>query len=194
MPDKEKLVILPYSKDREITAEYFARRRLIFEYPRPGYGSYDESHLPSIASGYLGELAFLEFVTDKFKDEFKDTDSYWEAVKEKYEFTFHLLIGDYDKGFEFLFGDISIDVKTYGTQKVSVERIFSKPLHLFIDATQSKNANIYVQSFLLDDGSVCLAGYHLGLPPIATWMPKRAHCAAVPDLNAMSDLFAELHS
>ncbi len=56
------IVIIPFSKERDISAKYFAEKRILFEYPRQGYGPYDNSHIENIKNGILGELAFFEYV------------------------------------------------------------------------------------------------------------------------------------
>jgi len=190
----EDLVIIKYDKNREITADYFARHRLIFEYPRGGYGKYNEGHLVNIRNGLLGEFAFLEFICDIIKEKYKDANIKWKVVKEDLGFCYTVIIRMYDEGYEFKFKNVKVDVKTYGTKQVSIEQIFfglekkGEPLNLFIDKEQYIKAEIYVQAFILGNNDIALAGYNIGLPPLANWMPKPAYCKPIPELLNMMGL------
>jgi len=64
------LVILEVSKEMQIAAEYFAKKRMLYEYPRVGYGEYNETHLTNIVSGYIGEFCFLEYVHNYLEEKF----------------------------------------------------------------------------------------------------------------------------
>jgi len=86
MVNESDLIIYTYNELRDKAAQYISEKRLIFEYPRSGYGEYNASHIMNIKNGYLGEFAFLEFVISNFKDEFGKDRTYWELVKKKYKF------------------------------------------------------------------------------------------------------------
>lgn len=181
-----------------MTAEYIANYRLLFEYPRSGYGAYDETHVKNIKNGLLGELGFLEYICEIIKTAYPDPSTRWDIVKNELGFCYLPVIGLYDEGYEFKFKDIVIDVKTYGTRSVTVDQIFNgiklngNPLNLFIDRTQKPGANIYVQAFILINGDIALAGYHIGLPPLKTWMPNPAYCKPVDELVNMNRLIDDI--
>jgi len=186
MIKESDLIIYPYDDLRYKAAEYIADKRLIFEYPRGGYGKYDKSHIPNIINGYLGEFAFLEFIINKFKIEFADVLNYWDEVKKKYKFSYKIIIGEYDTGFDFSLKGKIIDIKNYGTKKVAIDNILK--LNLLIDKNQSAKADIYIQTFLLNDEGVCLAGYYVGIPPINNNFPKPAHACLIANLQPMNNL------
>lgn len=94
--------------------------------------------------------------------------------------------------------DKTIDIKTYENNKVSINQIFKglklngRPLNLFVDKNQVSNADYYVQVFLLsDEKNACLAGYSVGLPQLADWMPNPAYTKTVPDLEPMIKILDE---
>ena len=125
MIQESDLIVYPHEELRDKAALYISKQRLVFEYPRDGYGVYNEGHILNIKNGYLGEFAFLEFVISKFKSEFGNDKDFWDKVKKKYKFSYNPVVGNYDKGFEFLINEKSIDIKMYGTKKVSREQIFN---------------------------------------------------------------------
>ena len=53
MLTKNDLIIYPYDSLKTKAAEYLAKNRLFFEYPRNGYGKYDTNHILNILNGYL---------------------------------------------------------------------------------------------------------------------------------------------
>jgi hypothetical protein len=191
MVTEKDLIIYPYNDIRTKVAEYLANNRLFFEYPRNGYGAYDNNHIINILNGYLGEFVFLEFMLDKFKLEFKDDVKYWESVKDKYKFYYKIVIGDYDAGFEFSIKNKTIDIKNYGTKKVSINDILR--LNLLIDKNQSAKADIYIQSFILNNDSICLAGYNIGLPQRSSdKFPQPAYYCPTRELRPMNGLFNDI--
>ena len=191
MINQNDLIIFPCNDLRTKTSEYLANSRLFFEYPRNGYGIYNNNHIINILNGYLGEFAFLEFILDKFKLEFKDDTKYWENVKDKYKFYYKIVIGDYDAGFEFKVKNKTIDIKNYGTKKVAINDILR--LNLLVDKTQSAKADIYIQSFILNDDSICLAGYNIGLPQkLSDKFPNPAYYCPIKELQPMNNLFNDI--
>jgi hypothetical protein len=194
------LIIIPITEQMNNLAEFIATKRQLFEYPRKGYGDYDSRGNSKIKAGMLGELAFLEFMHSELQKKYGSLPAKerWEILHKKVEFSYQLVIGKFDKGYEFSIGKKTIDIKTYQNKTVSVEQIFKglnlqgTPLHLFIDQSQKSIAEIYIQTFILHDNKVCLAGYYQGLPPLQTWMPNRAYSKPIPELNPMASLLIDL--
>ncbi len=197
MPVTEKdLVFIPITTEMEAFATYTANKRQLYEYPREGYGDYNKRGISKIKTGILGELAFLEYIHSYL---LKSTQSLsvaerWKVLHKKAKFSYHPSIGSFDGGFEFKIGDTTIDIKTYETNQVSVAQIFKglkeqgRPLSLLIDQSQNATASIYIQVFILKDKRMCLAGFHKGLPKLATWMPKPAYTCPVTELITMNKL------
>ena len=116
----------------------------------------------------------------------------------KVRFSYSIVIGKFDDGFEFKVQDKTIDIKTYKNNKVFTDQIFKglklngKPLNLFIDKDQASSAYYYVQAFLLnDEKNLCLAGYSVGLPQLASWTLNPAYTKAIPDLEPMAKILDE---
>jgi len=188
---KKDLIILPITDEMNNLAEYMSEKRKLFEYPRKGYGDYDSRGINKIKTGILGELCFLEFIFSNLEKKYGHLPAKerWEILHKTVKFSYNLIIGKFDDGFEFKMGTKVIDIKTYENNIVTVEQIFNglndsgRPLNLFIDESQNAKADYYVQVFLLPEDKICLAGYYKGLPPLATWMPNPAYTCPVPDLK-----------
>lgn len=197
MPVTEKnLVFIPISTEMEIYADYVATKRQLYEYPRAGYGDYNRRSTSKIKNGVLGELAFLEYIHSHLLKETKTlkAEERWKVLHSKAQFSYQPVIGNFDGGYEFKIGTKTLDIKTYETNQVTVSQIFKglkeqgRPLSLFIDKSQHTTASIYVQVFRMKNKNMCLAGFHVGLPPLATWMPKPAYTCAVNKLQPIQEL------
>lgn len=198
MVNLEDLVKIRVNQEMLCAAKYFAQKRILYEYPRKGYGEYNESHLINIRNGYLGEFAFFEYVHDYLVNKYKDLEPLSRYKKIKDFLVYKMIIGKVQPDWDFLIKDISIEVKTYGTRILeNLEEVFN--YNLFIDIEQAEKSfipDIYVQCFLLKEKenlSCVLAGFHKGLPDnICKDIPKPAYCISVKDLTQMSDLFVLL--
>jgi hypothetical protein len=201
---KDNIVVIKKTPEMDITADYLARKRLLFEFPRKGYGKYDKSHVSKIKVGILGELGLLEYILDYLQREYSKIPSIerWNILHNKVGFSYLIIIGKFDGGHEFKIGkkaNLLIDVKTYHDRKVGISQIFNglkddaldpRPLHLFIDEKQNANADIYVQAFISQEDDIILAGFNRGLPELATWMPNPAYTKAIPELESMNELLS----
>lgn len=194
MPLKESdIVEIDITNQMRIAAEYFANKRILFEYPRKGYGSYNQRHINYIITSYLGEFALLEYLHSHLLKKYdkENPEQRWRILHKEIGFSYMIVVGRFDVGFEFQLGknkQLTIDVKTYHRYKVTKDKIIRIPLNLFVDADQHSHADIYVQAFLSENNEVLLAGYNEGLPPYADWMPNPAHARPVPDLQPMVSL------
>lgn len=193
---EKDLVIIDISDEMKCTSQYLAKKRIFFEYPRDGYGPYNESHVAKIEAGILGELAVFEHFMTILNDNYKHLkpSERWTLLQDKIRFSFKEVIGKVDDGNDFLIRDHKIDVKTYENNKVTIDQIFKglrlqgKPLNLLIDCNQNSKADIYVQCFILEDDRIAISGYIDSLPPIQTWMPNAAHALPVPHLKSIHQL------
>ena len=197
MPVTEKnLVFIPISTEMEVYADYVATERQLYEYPRAGYGDYNCRSTSKIKNGILRELAFLEYIHSYLLKKTKTlkVDERWSVLRSKAQFSYQPVIGNFDGGYEFKIGTKTLDIKTCETNQVSVSQIFKGlkeqgiPLSLFVDKSQHATISIYVQVFRMKDENMCLAGFHEGLPPLATWMPKPAYTCAVNKLQPIQEL------
>jgi hypothetical protein len=188
---KQDLVVIEKTKEMDDVATYIANKRKLFEFPRAGYGDYDSRGVNKIKVGILGELAFLEFILSHIKSKYGDLDAKNRnnTLHNVVKFSYEIVIGKYDGGFDFKLSGKSIDVKTYENNIVTSEQIWNglklngSPLSLFVDRNQYVQADLYVQAFIMPDDKICLAGYHEGLPPLATWMPNPAYTCSIRNLS-----------
>jgi len=162
-----------------VTATFLAKQRLLYEFPRKGYGKYQNvSHIENLRNGYLGELAFLELMTDKIKQKYsedlnilknnfsnKEAKQLYDKIKNE-NFSWEAVIGRTDSGYDFRKDDYLIDIKTYGTDYIIKKDdnyvLFSNEskniydLNLLVDERQGKkwennNNIIFVQTFIEKD-------------------------------------------
>lgn len=185
------MIEVPVTEHILASAEYFAHHRLLYEFPRCGYGSYDESHLPNLINGYLGEFAFMEYIHSVLDALTQRIPPAQRHILLRDVFEYRLVIGSPYSAYDFRLLGRSVEVKTYGTRYV---RSYRECLsyRLLVDCEQGTNADIYVQCFVVGDScprSVILAGVHFGLPNrIDRALPKPAHYCPVKELRDMSVL------
>lgn len=187
------LSIIDVSNDMLQTATFLAKQRIIFEYPRAGYGTYSqENHLINLQYGYIGELSFLKFITEHLNNKYSslNPNERFQNLKNK-KFSYNLIIGQTDDGFDFQVKNNEIDIKTYGTKLLSsINDIFR--YNLLIDKRQAKNhqADIYIQVFIIGNNKpekCVLAGFYEGLPSLNSRFPQPAHAIPVPQLFTMDE-------
>lgn len=187
----DDFVQIPVTDEMLRTAEYLSNWRLLFEYPRRGYGVYGPEHLPNLVNGYLGEFAFFQFLHNHLQEKVQELSAKerYETVKGRLEYK--LVIGTTQSDYDFRVGAKTVEVKTYGTRVLhSVDECLK--YNLFVDLDQSSNADIYVQTFIVDEGKgkiVILAGFHEGKPQnINRNIPNPAHSCPVPQLQPIVKL------
>ncbi len=197
---KKDIVLIKITDEMDKMASYVANRRQLFEYPRSGYGDYQTRGVANIKAGILGELALLEYIYDYLNNKYQNIDIFERYEKLKnLKFAYQMIIGQADGGFEFMLGKNSVDVKTYATNKVSIEQIFhglrqnGSPLNMLIDKTQNSTADIYVQTFITDTNHICLAGFCRGVPPINYSFPNPAHACVVTSLIPIDKIVDSLN-
>jgi hypothetical protein len=172
----KKFLVLPITEEMLITANFLANQRLIYEFPREGYGKYqNNSHLENIRNGYLGELGFLKLMTDKIREKnISDIEKLNKSYDKKLakiifkkikneQFAYEAVIGQTDRGYDFKKNNYLIDIKTYGTVYLKKEfdsyKTFNdkkrpiNKLNLLIEKEQgqkwtNKNNIIFIQAFI----------------------------------------------
>ena len=175
-------------------ASFLAKQRMVFEYPRKGYGAYNaKNHLINLQYGYIGELSFLKFITKYFSKKYASLspDDRFEKLKDE-NFSYNFIIGQTDSGFDFQVKNKEIDVKTYGTKLFSsINNVFKYNLLIDIRQAQTHKADIYIQTFIIGNGKpeqCVLAGFCEGLPPVNYHFPQPAHALSVSKLYTMDEL------
>ena len=178
----------------EITNEIFtishwmAERRILYEYPHYGsgtFGEYDESHIPNIRKGIIGELITFDYLHTKLAEEFGTLpwENRWEVVKDRLCLQNH--VGCFDEGSDLTIREKTIDVKTYHEQEVTKEAMMRLNLFVNVKEVQGKEpADYYIQAFFTPHNTIVLAGCHQGLPQqIRRNIPEPAHACPVPNLK-----------
>ncbi len=176
-------------------ANFFAKYRSLFEYPRTRYGSYNDfEHVKNIVNGYLGEFAFLEYIYNYLQLQYGELNQELRySLLESKNFKYNLIVGKTDPGYDFIKDNLTIDVKNYGTQIINIQNVLK--MNLLIDERQVVNkqgASFYIQTFVLDTNEIALAGFFKGLPPLNYNFPQPAYASKVVDLEPMSQIFNAL--
>jgi hypothetical protein len=213
----DKFLIIPITSEMIITANFLAQQRLLYEFPRTGYGQYqNNSHLENIRNGYLGELGFLKLMTDRIRIKYnndivklnKNYDKYlskkiFNNIKNE-QFAYEAIIGQTDNGYDFKKNDYLIDIKTYGTRYLEKNNntynlIGSNKnineLNLYIDKRQGekwKNNKkiIFIQAFIENNlKNIIYSGFHIGLPNLDETAKNPAYACLVKYLKPMNNLF-----
>lgn len=185
--------------EREITNEittislWMAERRLLYEYPDhapEAFGTYDETHIPMIQKGIIGELTTFDYFHSKLNEEFAldPPETRWEAVKDRLCLQNH--VGCFDKGSDLTIGEKQVDVKTYFERDLTIPQMLNYNLFVSRNEVQCKNAaDYYIQAFFTPDDTIVLAGCHDGLPQNIRYnIPTPAYYCPVPELMPVAAL------
>ena len=172
---------------------WMAKRRILYEYPGyapAAFGEYDESHIPNIQKGIIGELITFDYLHTKLDEKFGRLHpaKRWRAVKDRLCLQNH--IGCFDTGSDLTIREKTVDVKTYHERLLAKERMMNYNLFVSTKEVQGKDpADFYIQAFFTPDKKIVLAGCHPGLPQhIRDDLPTPAHACRIPDLMPIAIL------
>ena len=78
----------PITTDITTISLWMAKRRLLYEYPGhapEAFGEYDESHIPNIQKGIIGELITFDYLHTKLDEMFGRLPpaQRWDAVEDR---------------------------------------------------------------------------------------------------------------
>ena len=192
MPQPREYIVMPVSDEMATIARWFAQRRILYEYPEHDqrvFGDYGEGQVGVIAQGLIAELAVFDYLHDGLVDVFGHLGPRPRNRAVRGRLYTNIIVGRYDPGHDVRVVNRSLDVKSYGTERVSLERIGQ--LNLLINAAQMEGreaSDYYVQAFFTLDNQIVLAGYHEGLPPYNPDFRSPAYACRVPNLRPMAEL------
>ena len=192
MASLAEFIQMPVSDELETTAQWFAERRILYQYPghdRQVFGGYGPEHIQTIKRGILGELAVFQYLHGALLERHGSLQPDVRYRRVENRLCLHTTLGCSDEGYDLTIAGQSVDVKTYGTSLVDLHRIAS--LNLLVNEREvagRQPANLYVQVFFTTDGQVVLAGYNEGLPPLNRNFPSPAYARSVSDLLPMINL------
>ena len=133
---------------------------------------------------------FHSALTQHFGD--LDPIDRWEAVKGK--LCLQLLVGRFDKGYDLILHEQTLDVKTYNKKILTRKQVMR--YNLFVNVNEVRHraaAHLYIQTFLIADNKIILAGYHQGLPSETRRdIRSPAYACPVQKLLPISDLTNQL--
>ena len=193
MVTQADFIELPITDDISRISQWLAERRLIYEYPRhaPGaFGRYDESHIPIIRKGIIGELATFDYFHNILVNQYGNLppDQRWAQVRDRLCLQNH--VGCFDKGSDITIGDRAIDVKVYADRELATGQMLNYNLFVNVHEVQGKTpADFYIQAFFTPTNTIVLAGYHAGLPPdVRSDIPTPAYACPVRQLSPVLEL------
>lgn len=192
MPAESEFVHIELSNDLEISSQWFAERRILYEYPlhdRQVFGKYGSAHIATIQRGIIGEFAVFSYLHEALLEQHGTEDVRTRHRSVSGKLALNITLGGFDSGYDLVVMENTVDVKTYGTRVV--ERSQLPNFNLLVNQQEVANreaADLYVQVFITTDRHVVLAGYNEGLPPLNTNFPSPAYARRVPDLLPMSNL------
>ena len=193
----DDFIELQITDDISTISLWMAKRRILYEYPHHGgeaFGEYDESHIPNIQKGIIGELITFDYLHTKLDEKFGRLPwtNRWEAVKDRLCLQNH--IGCFDEGSDLTIGEKTIDVKTYHDRILTKNQMIGYNLFVNVKEVQGKDpADYYIQAFFTPDNTIVLAGCHQGLPQhIRRDIPEDAHACPVRNLMPIRILEALL--
>ena len=188
------LVECPITNEIDIISFWIAKRRILYEYPEhdpAAFGEYDESHIPIIQKGIIGELITFDYLHSQLDEKFgmRPPTERWNIVKDRLCLQNH--IGCFDEGSDLTIKDKTVDVKTYHERHLRKEQIIK--YNLFVNVREverrSKATDFYIQTFPTPNNTLILAGCHQGLPSqIRRDIPSPAYACPVPKLMPISIL------
>lgn len=194
MPAASEYVIVNPSDDIVTIAQWFADRRILYEYPDHDpktFGEYGPDHVTTIRRGIIAELTVFSYLHEALREQHGDKTPRDRQASVRNKLALYITLGRSDEGFDLTVAGYTVDVKVYGTQLVAYDKI--PGLNLLVNRNELANqtaADLYVQAFITTDKKVVLAGYHEGLPPLNTSgrFPSQAYACPVPDLLPMANL------
>ena len=161
-------VELPITNEVTTISRWLAERRILYEYPEhdsEAFGEYDESHIPVIQEGIIGELITFDYLHTKLDQQFGTLDpkQRWRAVEGR--LCLQNQIGRFDTGYDLTINGKTIDVKTYHERKLTKEKMVGYNLFVNVNEVKGKTpADYYIQAFFTPNNTIVLAGCHQGLP------------------------------
>ncbi len=194
MPNPDAFIQMPISAEIDTTAQWFAERRILFEYPghdQQVFGDYGAEHVQTIKRGILGELALFQYLHDALQERYGNLPPAVRSHRVRDKVCLHTTLGCFDEGYDLTVAGQSVDVKVYATQLVQLSAIPSRNLLINqqqMESSGKKPADLYVQVFFITEGHLVLAGYSEGLPPLNTRFPSPAYARRVTDLLPMAKL------
>lgn len=192
MPNPDAFIQMPVSAELDTTTQWFAERRILFEYPghdRQVFGDYGPEHVETIKRGILGELAVFQYLHDALQERYGNLSPAARSQRVRDKVCLHTNLGCFDAGYDLTVAGSNLDVKVYGTSLVEPARIPS--LNLLVNEREiagRQPADLYVQVFFTSERHLVLAGYSDGLPPLNPNFPSPAYARRVRDLLPMENL------
>ena len=189
----------PITNKISTISRWMAERRILYEYPHHGektFGEYDESHIPVIQEGIIGELITFDYFHTQLNEKFGMLPSTerWSVVKDR--LCLQNQIGSFDEGSDLTIREKTIDVKTYHKKKPTKAQMMDLNLLVNLEEVKGKKpADFYIQAFFTPSNTIVLSGCHEGLPQhIGYNFPEPAHACLVRNLEPiriLEDLLLE---
>lgn len=163
MLTEKDLIIINYSKEREVAAEYFAIQRVFFENRTQDISSITDENIDRVKLDCISEFAFLEYLSKELDRKFSKGEIKWDVGKKYVGLHYLLRVGIYKTGYRGTLAEKTIQVKTERFSKNSLSELFKSngtpPFKIHLDTIQYPKPDLYVHSLVLDNNDIALSGY-----------------------------------
>lgn len=196
MISKNDLIVIKYSHDREISAEYFAVQKFLMKNRKEKSKITENSVIDKYKFEILGEFAFLEYFCSELEKIFsKKTKLQWDITKVESGFRQIVEVKLVDLKTQKTIFKKLIDIITYSDKKISINEIlgienFNEPLSLTFDNIHFPKADFYIYIFIQEDGKILLAGYQ-GRIEINYYFSKNTIKIPITKLEKIRKLLSE---
>jgi hypothetical protein len=188
MASRQDFVVIPFSKEREISAEYFAIQNILRVFPYTTLKQVSEEHIEQSKIELLSEFAFMEHILVML-DSHANPTLRRDVSKIELAARYALLIGIYDTISEKTISERTIELKPFKTRIGTIDECTS--IDLVLSLVEFPKPDIYVQSFVTKEGDIILTGFCRSKDTPVTAADSRIVSIPISNLKVIKSLPAE---
>ncbi len=187
MVTERDFVIITYNKERDTSAEYFAVQKILHRHSSLHIKDALEPEMERLKMEFLSEFAFMEYLLFLLDENFRSMK--WDVSKIELSGREALLAGIYDETIRKTLAEKTIEIKTYVERKVEAGEITG--LSFSTNKVEYPKANLYVQSFVLKNNDIVLAGFVKDIPSMKDLEIRTNYSVLVAEMLNMSAFIDE---
>ena len=180
-------VIISYNKERDTSAEYFAVQKILHRHSSLHVKDALEPVMERTKMEFLSEFAFMEYLLTLLDENFRGMK--WNVSKIELSGREALLAGIYDETNQKTVVEKTIEIKTYVERKVESGEITG--FSFSANKVEYPKANLYVQSFVLKNNDIVLAGFVKDIPSMKDLEMMTKYSVRVNEMLNMSKFIEE---
>ncbi len=187
MVSERDYVIISYNKERDTSAEYFAVQKILYRRPSLHIKDISEPEIERIKMEFLSEFAFMEYLLSLLDENFRGMK--WDISKIEFTGRDVLLAGIYDESLQRTVVEKTIELKTLTENKVDAAEIAG--LRFTANRLEYPKPNLYVQSFVMKNSDIALAGFVKNIPSMQGLENRTDYSIPVGELLKMGEFILE---